>query len=68
MRNLFTQLSTAELDALWEKLLSGGHKLERHTEYVYNRVPEDYTASLQTWRENNELRRDVLHDMDRSWR
>jgi hypothetical protein len=63
MNTDLSQLTDTELDELFARLVSGGHRLERHAYYVYDKVAGDYTRTLQTWRETNELRHDILMEM-----
>jgi hypothetical protein len=57
-------LTTNELDELSARLFSAGHTLERHSYYTYENVPQDYRRTLETWRENNQLQRDVIRELD----
>lgn len=62
---IFAPLSEIELDALFDKLATGSRRMERHTYYVYKHVPEDYSPALETWREINDVERDVVRENSR---
>ena len=62
---IFAPLGEIELNALFDKLASGSRRMERHTYYVYKYVPEDYRPALETWREINDVERDVTREMNR---